>query len=381
MEAIDVETFVLSRKLRGPQTPGVVALYGRQQQRGTVARISSAVHYRLRPEAWRFRQNTNVITREARRLALESGVEVLEMEEAFGWCGPISESAGLATIVRLHGPWFCNGEDAGATDEPAFRRRVRMEGEGLRRCHVITAPSRYILERTREYYGLELAEAQVIPNPVDPVPDEERWRIDQARPERILFVGRFDRHKGGDLAIDAFWQLAQRRPELELVVAGLDAGVLTDDGRRTGIAAYIEAQVGNPGVRERIRWLGQQSREQVVALRREARVTIAPSRYETFGLAAQEALAAGCPVVAAEAGGLAEIIEHERNGLLCKVNSADSLAEQIERVLEDDSLAQRLGAEAAQHVERKFSPLVIAEMTLSVYRRACGATTGVGGTA
>ena len=107
-------------------------------------------------------------------------------------------------------PWFLNGRALGAPEDEGFRRRVEEEGRAIRDADLITAPSHDVLEQTRAFYGLTLDEAEVIPDPAPRM--TEHWHLNDADPRRILFVGRFDRHKGGDLIIDAFGQVLAKFP-------------------------------------------------------------------------------------------------------------------------------------------------------------------------
>ena len=158
----------------------------------------------------------------------------------------------------------------------------------------MTAPSLDVLERTRAYYGLPLEHAEVIPNPTRPVPAHERWRADGCEPGTILFVGRFDRHKGGDTIIEAFARVLRAAPGAQLRFAGPDRGLVNDRGRRWGIDAFVDDRL--PGAREsgRVRLLGHVPHSRLDDLRRRSAVTVACSRYEVFGLTATEAMAMGC---------------------------------------------------------------------------------------
>ena len=130
------------------------------------------------------------------------------------------------------------------------RRRVpppgpgRGAGDPAAAC-AITSPSLEILERTRAYYGLPLEGAEVIPPPTEMVPDRSRWAA-ESDPETIVFVGRFDRHKGGDLVIDAFAQVARGRPGARLRFVGPDAGIFVDDEGRPRTIAEHDPTPGSP---------------------------------------------------------------------------------------------------------------------------------------
>jgi D-inositol-3-phosphate glycosyltransferase len=93
-----------------------------------------------------------------------------------------------------------------------------------------------------------------------------------------------------------------------------------------------------------------------------------PSRYESFGLVAVEALACGAPVVASRAGGLKFTIDEGVGGLLVPPQSAPALADALRTVLTDDALRANLAAGARPSVERFAWPAVAASMA-HVYRR------------
>ena len=289
------------------------------------------------------------------------------MEEAFGWASWARRKVAIPVVVRLHGPWFLNGPLQGAPDDDTFRRRVREEGESIRTADEVTAPSRDVLERTRSYYGLELEGAAVIPNPMPSVPAERRWRPEGCDPGLVLFVGRFDRHKGGDLMIDAFAEVAREFPGVRLCFVGPDLGVSGGDGVRWGLADYVRDRI--PGALEsgRVEWLGQQPSTAVAKLRRRARVTVVCSRYETFGLTATEAMAHGCPLVATRTGALPEVVRDGVDGLLCRPDDPSDLARAIGRLLADPDLAARLGERAAEECGNRYHPAVIAGQLMEHY--------------
>jgi glycosyltransferase involved in cell wall biosynthesis len=306
----------------------------------------------------------------ARRLRERAGVELLEMEESFGWCGEVGRRSGVPVVARLHGPWFLNGPAVGAPGDGSFHERVLREGRGIAACPGVTSPSRDVLERTRRHYGIELPQAEAIPCPIEALPEASRWKGEGAEAELVLFVGRFDRHKAGDVMIDGFALVAAKRPRARLIVVGPDRGCVSDDGRRWTLPEYLQRLP--PGVRDRIQWLGPQPPDALPPLRRRAAVTVVCSRYENFGYAVLEGLAAGCPMVVSRTGGLVEMVEHERSALLCEPGSVPSLAGQLERMLEDRTLAARLALQGVQNVRERFSPGAVANRTLDYYRRVLG---------
>jgi glycosyltransferase involved in cell wall biosynthesis len=235
------------------------------------------------------------------------------------------------------------------------------------RADAVTAPSRDVLEQTRTHYGLPLDHAHVVPPPIELSTSGATWKLADCDRNRIVFVGRFDLHKGGDLMIDAFNLLASTRPELTLDFIGPDRGVLDQTGSTIPLDGYLAAHVPNADVRRRIVIHGPLAPDAIETLRLRGLVTVVPSRYETFGYTAVEALGLGCPAIVADAGGLAEIVRDQETGLSFGGGDMRSLATQIAQLLDAPQWAARLGEAARTDIERRFNPRSIAERTLETY--------------
>jgi len=313
------------------------------------------------------RQMGKAIVRAIERRRSE-GLGLVEMEESFGWARFVAGRSAVPVVVRLHGPWFLVGPALGFPDNRAFRRRVAAEAEGMRCAAAVSAPSRFVLEQAAKRYALERDRLAVVPNPAPVVREENRWRAEQSESGRVLFVGRFDRCKGGDVMIDAFAKVASEDAGARLTFVGPDPGVR--DGRRAwSIEQYISERLEDGAIRRRIDRRGLQSAEAIRELRRRASVVVVCSRFENFPMVALEAMAMGCPIVATAVGGLPEIVQHERNGLLCRAGDAEDLAEKIARLLGDRQLAARLGRQAASDCAERYHPDVIAGQMLKFYGR------------
>jgi glycosyltransferase involved in cell wall biosynthesis len=110
----------------------------------------------------------------------------------------------------------------------------------------------------------------------------------------------------------------------------------------------------------------------VARIRKKALVTLVPSRYETFGLTAAEAMLAGCPLVVSGAGALTELIEAGQNGLVARPGDADDLAEKVLTLLRDPQQAAALGRQAAIDAAAKYAPAIVADATMQFYRTLLG---------
>jgi glycogen(starch) synthase len=227
---------------------------------------------------------------------------------------------------------------------------------------VITC-SAYMREHVADIYGLEEDRINVIPNGIDPselvpVDDLGTLRGRFARPDErlVLLVGRLVYEKGFQLALEALPGLIERLGNVRFVVAG------------SGTAEReLREQAGELGLGPHGTFLGWIGDDVLHSLYRIADLTVVPSIYEPFGLVALEAMASGCPCLVADTGGLREVVPHEDVGLRFRSRDPASLAHMAERLLTDESLRDRLVAEASEHV-LGFDWADVARQVAGVYR-------------
>jgi glycosyltransferase involved in cell wall biosynthesis len=149
---------------------------------------------------------------------------------------------------------------------------------------------------------------------------------------RILHVGKFERKKGQDVILEAFRVLLQRVPDASLVLVGAEGPEL----------AHVRAQVGRLGLEGSVEIHVNVPHEQVPYFMERADLFLLPSRSEPFGIVLLEAGAAGLPVVASRVGGIPELIEDGRTGLLLPPDDAVALEHAMRRVLTEPEMADRL---------------------------------------
>lgn len=166
--------------------------------------------------------------------------------------------------------------------------------------------------------------------------EELRRRYEFAGPTLVL-AGRLVPQKSLDVALRAV-SLAEG---VSLVVAG--------EGPERDRAQALAVQLG---LGDRLRFLGAQPRHAVFELFRAADGALLSSSWESFGLVVAEALAVGTPVISTAVGGVVEVLEEGRNGLLVPVGDHEALAAAIRRFFADAELQARLRAAAAPSVER-----------------------------
>jgi glycosyltransferase involved in cell wall biosynthesis len=372
LTAMGHQVSILAGELSG-QTPDV-SVYSVEQllaSRSVARRVVDGLWYRAAPRSAHKRVSRRLLLTMVRRAIAERGIQIIEMEESFGMARWIREATATPICVRLHGPWFLNGRVLGVPDDGEFRNRVREEGRAIRLADAVSAPSHNVLDQVRKFYGLALPKAKMIPAPTSPVLVAERWRLHDADPKKVVFIGRFDGHKGGDLIIEAFRRVLEAIPDAKLCFKGPDQGCITRDGRKWNLEDFVRAQV--PGAIEagQIQWVGKQPLpfSALAQLRRKGMVSVVCSRYENFPLTVVEAMALGCPTVAADVGGIPEILQDEVNGLLHRSEDPADLAAKIVYLLKNPGRAAELGCKAALDCEQRFYPDVIAPQLVEFYRR------------
>jgi len=225
--------------------------------------------------------------------------------------------------------------------------------------------SHFMAEQVNKVLAVPYEKIRVIPNGIDPSiftnlkgVGEVRSRFAERGEKLVLFVGRLVVEKGVHVLLDAIPKVLQK-VEAKFVIAG--------DGY---LRSEVVKRVAERGLGGKVHVTGYLDTDTIRRLFLAADVCVIPSLYEPFGIVALEAMAAGCPVVASDTGGLSEIVEHEKTGVKVYPNNPDSLAWGILRVLESKDLAERLKKNMREKVEREYRWSTIAQATKAVYQEA-----------
>jgi D-inositol-3-phosphate glycosyltransferase len=196
-----------------------------------------------------------------------------------------------------------------------------------------------------------------------------RSEIGIASDERVvLFVGRIDPIKGIDTLVDAAEIILSRSSSAPAPTFMIVGGDLDENGIPFGPLAEIAESIARRGIAHNFRLVGSQPQDRLPVFYSAADVVAVPSRYESFGLVAVEALACGTPVVATRVGGLRFTIDEDATGYLVKPQSPEALAGAIETILNDESLRTAMSGASRPSVERYDWPHVARQVT-HVYGR------------
>lgn len=218
--------------------------------------------------------------------------------------------------------------------------QIALQAQAYRFAHRIVANSP-AAARQLETEGTSPERVVVIPNGVT-VAGADR-PISRGRPvTTILTVANLRSEKAHEVLLAAAAELRPRHPYLRYLIAG--------DGPRR---AELRALASSLGLDAQVSFLGH--REDVPALLADADLFVLPSRSEAFPNGAIEAMAAGLPVVASRVGGLVDLIDEGRTGLLVEPDDARALAAAIESLVLSPVRGEMLGASARDEVTRRYS--------------------------
>ena len=228
----------------------------------------------------------------------------------------------------------------------------------------LVAPSRWLAERAARSGLLGGWPVRTIPNalpaevfrPLDRAAARDALGLPSGVP-LIAHAGGFtDPVKGGDLLLASLPQLAVRHPEAVLVVAG---------GRAEGAPSRPVLDV---------RRLGHLHDDvSLTLLYSAADVVVVPSRLESLGQVATEAQACGAPVVAFDAAGQAETVEHGVTGRLAPAYDPVALADAVADVIDAGRRDDRMRRAARERAVRLWSPDVVARAHLDLFTEVVAA--------
>jgi len=175
----------------------------------------------------------------------------------------------------------------------------------------------------------------------------------------LLFVGRLDPFKGLHFLLRSLEYLEK---PVQLVVVG---PLSWNQGYNKEILTLIK-RISEKTI-HKVTYMGTQKPDVILKLYREATILILPSTAESLGIVILEALACGTPVIASNVGGIPEIIQNNKNGILVPAGNPVELAKRIRCLLDDESLRKKFSEEGRRCVIEKFSYELIVEKLLEVY--------------
>jgi len=257
----------------------------------------------------------------------------------------VARLAGLPLVTTLHGTDVRLARSVGVA-KPLF-------GHVLEHSAAVTTVSRWLKDETEAL--VPGVHPTVAPMPVA----TDLFRPGGSREsQRLLFVGRLSAQKGIEHLLHA---LIAMKSKASLDVVG--------DGPNRPALEQLAQQLG---IGERIRWHGQLSHPDLPRFYQRATAVVVPSIDEGLGLVAVEALLCETPVVAFDSGGLSDVIQHEKTGVLVKPGDRAALASALDDLLARDGRGSDLGRAGRLYALSAFAPESVARRYAGIYRQVLG---------
>lgn len=273
-----------------------------------------------------------------RRLCRRRRVDLIHCNAwtALQWAVPVAATLGLPVVCHFRGLHFS---------------RKRLMVCLLNRCEAIIAVSSAVKDCLVEA-GVRAGVVTVVHNAVDLSLDGPRSepRCEPGDCRKSVVVGMASQlipWKGHRYLLCAAARIVQRHPNVEFRIAG-DAW--PDD---PAYVAELRDLVRRLGLQQHVRFLG--FLKEIAPFMRSLDLLVLPSDHEPFGRVLIEAMAASKPVVAFRGGGVAEIVDHEVNGLLVAHGDVEGLANAIGRLVCDPMLAAAMGRAGRVKAQTCFS--------------------------
>ena len=275
-------------------------------------------------------------------------------------CLGVSRQAGAKTIFHLHGGTFDGFYAAMNPIKKTLTRRIF----GL--ADRVIALSEYWKGFLAELVPEE--RIRILNNPIDCERLSPGARALDPEKPTLLLLGSLGRRKGHYEVLKALPQVVAKHPDVKLLFAGSDE----DHGAGEKLRALAE----DAGVGEHVEFLGPISFEPKVELLRTSTLMILPSHGENMPISVLEGMAARMPVVSTRVGAIPEVLDEGKAGLLIDAGDWEALAESINRLLDDPSLAAELGEAAGARARERWDVQRIAKRVEQVYGEVLGPSRG-----
>ena len=294
-------------------------------------------------------------------VALQMGLQVLHVHYAIphattAWLAKEMLGPGhpLKVITTLHGTDITLvGQEASLHPITKF---------SIERSDAVTAVSTYLKDETIRTFGCEQCRISVIPNFVNlaeyrPADEKTGDGLHPAGHKLVTHVSNFREVKRVKDVVRVFARIRRAMPATLLMIGD---GPERDDAEREARELAVAPDV---------RFLGKI--DTVAPLLQQSDLFVLPTQAESFGLAALEAMACGVPVVGSRAGGLPEVVEDGKSGILEPAGSVEAMGRRAIELLRDPARHRAMAAAAAERA-RLFDADRIVPMYEALYREVAG---------
>ena len=240
----------------------------------------------------------------------------------------------------------------------------------IRNSDAITVNSRFMKKQLMSVVPSYSSKTKIIPMGVDPARFEEPCFLDRKKEyltnHLILCIGRLIDWKGMVFLIEAIPEILRHYPDTRLLIVG--AGPEQEN---------LLKKTADLNLENAVRFLRSVHNEDLTSFYHSADVFVLPSinkggRTEGLGVVLLEAMAAGCPVIGSNVGGIPDIITDGENGFLVPEQRPDILAKKIVQLMSDETMSERFRENGYKRVHESFSWDKVCGQFLEVYSQASG---------
>ena len=251
--------------------------------------------------------------------------------------------------------------------------RIEAEMELCKSSDYIIATSQSDKQYLEYLYDAPASLVGVVPPGVNPeifhpvsTDDAKDYIHADRKTHMLLFVGRIEPLKGIDMIMYAMKIVKKRNPDLpvSLCIVGGDISQPLPSWSNTLQSLNSIRDVLH--LHAEVNFVGKKTQEELLYYYNAADVVVMPSHYESFGMAALEAMSCGTPVITTNAAGISSIIDDEHGKLITSVNNPLLLAEQIEFLLKSREIREAVGQSLRKNVS-DLSWCQVATRVIAIY--------------
>lgn len=300
-----------------------------------------------------------------RRLVGRMQVDAVVFIETFlleGWL--YSRRAAVPCIWSLLGGHYARMRFSPERSAEDLRFQEARSREMARRIPFLYGPSRTLASQAERDFDLPDGTVRALPCPLDESFLKASKHTGSGERTGVLFTGRFSPQKGLETLVAAAPAVLSRHPGTVFRLRGTY-------GRGAAAVAYereIIAAIQSAGLTDRFEFVPRCTTEQMVDLYQHAAVCVFPTRWESFGYTAAEAMACGTPLVSTTAGAIPELVTPGRTGWLVEPDNPAQLAAAVNQVLDNPAAAAAIAAAAREEVRERYRPGVAGRQALEYFQ-------------
>jgi glycosyltransferase involved in cell wall biosynthesis len=293
--------------------------------------------------------------RSVRRLIRELNPDIVHGQGTERNCAMCAVYSGYPNVITIHGNMRVHAASPELRGNVYYKLAAMLETFSLRRTSGVVAISNYTKDLVQDL----TPRTWLLPNAAAP----QFFDIELSPPvvPRILFVGYHNPRKNPLGLLQACAPML-RAGKCTLALAG-QFQAKSEYGRE--VMALAESLPG-------VTFLGFMNRDGLAYEFTRSSLLVLPTFEDNCPMVVLEAMAAGIPVAASRVGGVPDLINHEKDGLMFDPNDHEEVRSCVERLVEDPELRHNLGSCGRAKARKSFHPRVIAERHVEIYREVLG---------